>query len=132
MKIEVSFEGKKGVTASFDGYVVKTDQPVESGGDGSAPAPFELFLASIATCSGIYVKGFCDIRNLPTDKIKIFQEMEYDETGQTVTKINIEIQVPSDFPENYRDALAHVAGKCKVKKHIMQPPEINAHTSVQE
>ena len=130
MKIEVFFEGKKGVNANVDGYIVKTDQPVESGGDGKFPEPFNLFLASLATCTGIYIKSFCDNRNIPTDKIKLVQETETDETTMMVTKINIEIQVPSDFPSNYLDALVHVAGKCKVKKHIMQAPEINAYTKV--
>jgi putative redox protein len=132
MKMEISFEGKKGVNASFNGFVVKTDQPVDNGGGGTAPEPFNLFLASIGTCTGIYIKSFCDNRNIPTEGIKIFQETETDEATQMVTKINIEIQVPADFPENYRDALVHVAGKCKVKKHIMQAPEITAYTKVIE
>lgn len=132
MTIEVFFEGKKGVNANVNGYIVKTDQPVEAGGDGSAPEPFNLFLASIATCSGIYIKSFCDNRKLPTDKIKIFLHDEYDATTQMVTKIKLEIQVPADFPENYIGALAHVADKCKVKKHIMHAPEITAYTKVME
>jgi putative redox protein len=130
MKIEVFFEGKKGVNANVNGHIVKTDQPVEFGGDGSAPAPFDLFLASIATCSGIYIKSFCDNRNLPTDNIKIFMQDEYDEATKMITKINIEIQVPADFPENYIDVLAQVAGKCKVKKHLEHAPEITAFTTV--
>lgn len=130
MKIEVSFEGKKGVNANFGGFIVKTDQPVESGGEGSAPTPFELFLASIATCAGVYIKSFCDNRGLPTENIKIFQNAEYDETTQMATKLNIEIIVPESFPENYRDALINVAGKCKVKKHILNPPQFNTFVTV--
>jgi len=125
MKIEVSFEGNKKVNANINGHIVKTDQPVSAGGEGTAPTPFDLFLASLATCAGIYIKSFCDGRNLPTDKIKIFQEVIFDKTTQMVSNINIEIQVPPDFPENYKDALIAVAGKCKVKKHLMNPPVID-------
>lgn len=132
MKIEVLFDENKRVNARFNGYLVKTDQPVDAGGNGSAPSPFDLFLASIATCAGIYVKSFCENRKLPTDKIKIFQESEYDKDTQMVTKIKLEIQVPKYFPENYREALVNVAGKCKVKKHLLQAPEIIAFTTVSD
>jgi len=124
MKIEVSFEGAKGVNALVNGHLIKTDQPVISGGKNSAPTPFELFLASLATCAGIYVKGFCDQRNLPTENIKIFQDMEYDPSTHMVNKITIEIQVPKDFPEKYHETIKMVADKCKVKAHLYHPPVI--------
>ena len=130
MKIEVTFEGKKKVNASFNGFTVSTDQPVEGGGDNSAPTPFELFLASLATCAGIFVKGFCDQRGLPTENIHLFQDMEYDKVSGLAKKINIEIQVPPDFPEKYHETLVTIAGKCKVKKHLENPPEFNVYTSV--
>jgi putative redox protein len=130
MKIEVTFEEKKKVKANVNGFIITTDQPVEAGGEGSAPSPFDLFLASLATCAGIYVKGFCDQRGLPTNEIRLFQDMEVDNETQLIGKVNIEIQVPSDFPEKYMDALVTVAGKCKVKKHMQQPPEFNVFTSV--
>ena len=130
MKIEVSFEGNQKVNANVNGHIIKTDQPIANGGEGSAPTPFELFLASLATCAGIYIKGFCDNRNLPTDNIKIIQEVIHNKETQMVSNINVEIQVPSDFPENYRDALVAVASKCKVKKHLMNPPEFSIFTSV--
>ena len=130
MKIEVTFDGKKKVNANINGFVISTDQPVEGGGDGSAPSPFDLFLASLATCAGIYVKGFCDQRGIPAEGISLFQDMEYDQETQLIKKVNIEIQVPADFPEKYLDALIAVAGKCKVKKHMQHPPEFNVFTSV--
>jgi putative redox protein len=132
MKIEVFFEGKKGVNANIGGYIVKTDQPIDSGGNGSAPAPYDLFLASLATCAGIYIKSFCDNRGLPTENIKIFQEAEYDESTQIATKLNMEIVIPEDFPEKYREALIAVAGKCKVKKQVMNPPEFNTFITVEK
>ncbi|HNW98495.1 MAG TPA: OsmC family protein [Bacteroidales bacterium] len=130
MKIEVTFEGNKKVNANINGHIVKTDQPVTGGGEGTAPTPFELFLASLATCAGIYVKGFCDQRGISAENIHLFQDMEYDPATQMVKKINIDIQVPADFPEKYKEALINVASLCKVKKHIQQPPEFSVFTSV--
>jgi len=73
--MEIIFEGGKVVTAYSHGHVIKTDQAVHSGGQDSAPSPYELFLASIGTCSGIYVKSFCDNRNIPTENIKLIQTL---------------------------------------------------------
>lgn len=131
MKIEVTFDGKKKVTAHMHGFDIPTDQPVDGGGDNSAPSPFDLFLASLATCAGIFVKGFCDQRGLPAENIRLFQDMDYDKESGLIKKVNIEIQVPPDFPEKYHEALIAVAGKCKVKKHMQNPPEFNVFTSVQ-
>ena len=124
MKIEVTFDGNKKVNANFNGFTVKTDQPVIAGGEGIAPTPFDLFLASIATCAGIYVKSFCDQRNLPTQNLKIFQNVEYNQDTKMVSNISIEIEVPSDFPEKYISSLINVANLCKVKKHLLNPPQI--------
>jgi ribosomal protein S12 methylthiotransferase accessory factor len=132
MTIEVSFEGKKGVNAKIGKHVVKTDQPTDSGGNDLAPSPYELFLASLATCAGIYIKSFCDNRNLPTEGIKILQHAEYDSETKLASKLNLEIVVPASFPEKYRDALADVAGKCKVKKQIMNPPVFNVSTTIEK
>ena len=77
--IEVTFDGGKVITAHINGHSIRTDQPLDNGGGNTAPAPFELFLASIGTCAGIYVKSFCDRRQIPTDGIKINQTMEFDE-----------------------------------------------------
>jgi putative redox protein len=128
MKIEVSFEGNKKVNASINGFVVKTDQPVKKGGDATAPTPFDLFLASIATCAGIYVKMFCDQRELPTENIKIVQEVIHDEITKMVSDIKIEIQIPSDFPEKYKEPLINAANLCAVKKHIANPPLFEVYT----
>ena len=78
MEMEIFFEGNKKVSANLNGTIIRTDQPLQAGGNGSAPAPFDLFLASIGTCAGIYVKGFCDQRGIPSDNIKIIQHMQYD------------------------------------------------------
>jgi len=128
MKIEVSFEGNKKVNANIHGFVVKTDQPVKQGGDATAPSPFDLFLASIGTCAGIYVKSFCDQRSLPTENLKIVQEVIYDVLTKMVSNINIEIQVPPDFPEKYKEPIVNAANLCAVKKHIINPPQFEVYT----
>ena len=120
--MEITFDGGKVVTAHSHGHLIRTDQPLDNGGDNTAPAPFDLFLASIGTCAGIYVKSFCDNRKIPTDKIKIIQKTEFDkETGLPVD-ITLDIKLPSDFPEKYRASVINVAELCKVKKSIAHPP----------
>ena len=123
MKMEVTFPGNRKVDAEFKGFVVHTDQPVTAGGDNTAPAPFEYFLASLATCVGIFVKGFCLERDIPTDHIKIVQEAIRGDQKGPIGKIKLEIQVPPDFPERYRNALINVANLCSVKKVMQNPPE---------
>lgn len=130
MHLEIFFEGKKKVNAKYNGNIIKTDQPMEAGGDGSAPSPFDLFLASIGTCAGIYVKGFCDQRDIPTDEIKIIQSMEFNQETRLIGKINLEIILPSDFPEKYKDTVINVANLCAVKKHLMNPPAIEVTTKI--
>jgi putative redox protein len=120
--MEITFDGGKVITAHSHGHVIKTDQPTDSGGTDTAASPFELFLASIGTCAGIYVKSFCDNRQIPADKIRIIQTTEYNkETGLPVS-IKLDIQLPPDFPEKYKASVLHVAGLCKVKKSIASPP----------
>jgi putative redox protein len=120
--MEITFDGGKVVTAHSHGHIIRTDQPADSGGGNTAPAPFELFLASIGTCAGIYVKSFCDNRQIPAENIKIIQTTEYDkETGLPVS-VKLDIKLPADFPEKYKASLLHVAGLCKVKKSIASPP----------
>jgi putative redox protein len=127
--MEITFDGGKVVTAHTHSHSIKTDQPVENGGGNSAPSPFELYLASIGTCAGIYVKSFCDNRKIPTDKIKIIQRNEFSkETGLPVA-ITIDIQLPADFPEKYKASVISVAELCKVKKSIANPPVFNTITS---
>ena len=120
--MEITFDGGKVVTAHSHGHIIKTDQPVTSGGQNSAPAPFELFLASIGTCAGIYVKSFCDNRKIPTENIKIIQTVVYDEETGLPVNIRLDIQLPADFPEKYKEAVISVAELCKVKKSIAAPP----------
>jgi putative redox protein len=127
--MEIIFEGGKVVTAYSHGHIIKTDQPVHSGGQNSAPSPYELFLASIGTCAGVYVKSFCDNRNIPTENIKIIQSAEFDEETGLPTNIKLDIKLPPDFPEKYREAVISVAELCKVKKTMDDPPVFEVVTS---
>jgi putative redox protein len=127
--IEITFDGGKIVSAHSHGHIIKTDQPVISGGQNTAPSPFELFLASIGTCAGIYVKSFCDNRKIPTENIKIIQTSEYDEETGLPVNIKLDIKLPADFPEKYKEAVISVAELCKVKKTIAAQPVFEVITS---
>jgi putative redox protein len=120
--MKVSFPGGKRVDADYHGFTIQTDQPPKAGGEGSAPQPFDLFLASIATCAGIYVKGYCDARHIATDGLELRMEVERDEKGHRVARLTLEIVLPEGFPEKHRDAVVRAAELCSVKKHIFDPP----------
>ncbi len=124
MNMKITFEGKKKVNAEFNGQIISTDQPLQAGGDGTAPAPFTLFLASIGTCAGIYIKSFCDQRNIPTDQISITQSMNYNYKTRLIDNIDLIVHLPADFPEKYKTAVLNAANLCAVKEHLKNPPEI--------
>jgi len=120
--MEITFDGGKVVTAHSHGHIIRTDQPLDNGGGDTAPSPFELFMASLGTCAGIYVKSFCDNRQIPAENIKIIQTTEYNKETGLPTLVKIDIKLPPDFPEKYKASILHVAGLCKVKKSIVNPP----------
>src|ERR1700690_1884593 len=126
MEMLIDFPGGSRVDAHFDNFTVNTDQPPAS----SAPSPFEVFLASIGTCAGIYVLGFCQQRGLPTTDIRIVERVAHSPLTHMVEKIDLEIQVPATFPEKYRESLIRSAELCAVKKHLENPPQFNISTVV--
>lgn len=128
MDMIIDFPGGLKVDAHFRGHTFKTDQPPAD----SAPMPFELFLASIGTCAGIYVLGFCRQRNLPTDGIRIVQRNHPNMATSLMDTIELEIQVPPTFPEQYHAALVRSAELCKVKKTLENPPTFDVKTKVVE
>jgi len=135
MEIIVTFPGGKKVNAEINGMIIKTDQPVKDGGEGTAPSPFIHFLASLGTCAGIYVLSFCQERNIPTENLTLSQRVEHKkkEDGKTqLDKIIITINVPKDFPAKYHNALIKVADQCTVKKTILHPPSFEIKTLVRE
>lgn len=125
MEMEIKFSGGKRVDAHFEGKLIRTDQPVLGGGGGSAPTPFDHFLASIGTCAGVYVLGFCQKRGIPTDGISIRQVAHANRMTGMVDSIDLEIQLPDDFPEQYREPLVRTAELCAVKKHLESPPSFS-------
>jgi len=132
VEMTITLPGGARVDAHTGDYTIRTDQPPQAGGEGSAPAPFTLFLASIGTCAGIYVLGFCRQRGLPTDGIQIRQRAEPDPQTGMIGKVHLDIQVPADFPEKYREPLVRAASQCAVKKHLERPPRFEVRTVVGE
>lgn len=130
MDMIIDFPGGAKVDAHYGPFTIKTDQSPAGGGEGSAPTPFSLFLASLGTCAGIYVLGFCQQRNLPTDGIRIIQRMQRDPLSGLVGHVEMEIQVPPTFPEKYYGSLVRSAELCAVKKHLEHPPTFDVHTNV--
>jgi putative redox protein len=124
MEMEITFPGGARVDASFGPYIVRTDQPPPGGGEGSAPTPFALFLSSFGTCAGTYVLGFLRQRNLQTDGVKLIQRMHRDPATGMTDQVEIEILLPANFPEKYREAIVRAAERCTVKKHLEKPPAI--------
>ena len=130
MEMIVDFPGGDRVDAHFGPFTVMTDQPNPSGEAGSAPTPFSLFLASIATCAGIYVLGFCKQRHLPTEGMRIIQHSHTNKMTGMVENVDLEIQIPAGFPEKYLPSLVRSAELCAVKKHIENPPEFKVFTQI--
>ena len=130
MDMEVYFPGNKKVYAHYKGFTVETDQPVESGGDNSAPAPFDLFLLSIGTCAGYYVLSFLQQRGLPTENAGIVLRREVDQAAHLTTKVSLEIKLPADFPEKYREAVIRAVETCAVKRALDNPPAFETFTTI--
>ncbi len=125
--IIVTLPGGRRVDARLGRHVVRTDQPADNGGEDTAPSPFELFLAAIGTCAGIFVQGFCAKRGIASEGIRIVERPRYD-AGGTLGAVDLEIEVPPGFPEKYREALVRVADQCSVKRAIQAQPVFHVRT----
>jgi ribosomal protein S12 methylthiotransferase accessory factor len=108
--------------------MIKTDQPATRGGDGTAPAPFDLFLASIGTCAGIYVVDFLTNRGISLENVRVVQTMDRSEETHMITNVSLRIELPKEFPDKYKAPLIRAVDLCSVKKHIMNPPEFTIET----
>lgn len=124
VELNIRFPGGLAVEADLEGFTVRTDQPQAVGGGGSAPSPFDLFLASIGTCAGYYALRFCQARGLPTENVTLKLTAEKDPAVKRVTHVAIEIDLPADFPPRYREAIVRATDQCSVKKHLVDPPQI--------
>jgi len=129
MDMHIHFLGGKRVASEYKGFTIVTDQPVKAGGEGSAPAPFDLFLASLGTCAAFYVVDFCDARGISSAGIQMIQRWERDPDTKLITHVEQEILLPPDFPEKYEKALVRAASLCTVKKHLENPPSFDIHVS---
>lgn len=132
MDMEIVLGGGQKVDALYKGFTIRTDQPKRAGGEGSAPAPFDLFLASLGTCAGVYVLDFCQERGIPTDGIKLTLKKERKPDSRMLGRINILIQLPAAFPAKYKDAVVRAAELCTVTKHLLDPPQMVVETKIHE
>jgi putative redox protein len=119
---EVTFPGGVRVDASFRGHVIHTDQPNPYGED-SAMAPYDLFMASIATCMGFYALRFCQERSISTEGLALTLTTERDPERKRVRAVRVELRTPEDFPEKYEAAIVRAMDQCAVKKAIAEPPQ---------
>ncbi len=124
MRYEVSFPGGAAVEAFAKGHTVRTDQPAPLGAD-SAPSPFDLFVASIATCMGFYALRFCQERGIATQGLGLSLETVRDEAAKRLSTINVALTLPPGFPEKYAGAIRRAVDQCAVKKHMVEPPAFN-------
>lgn len=122
-ELKVVFGENYLIDVAYKGFVVKTDQPVKDGGGNTAPAPFDLFLASLAACAGFYALAFCKERQLPTEGLGVTMTTERGEGSKMIDKIKIDVDLPAGFPEKYRVAIGRAVDHCTVKAHMVRPPQ---------
>jgi putative redox protein len=122
MSMKITFPGGLAVNALFKEFTVTTDQGMEHGGGGTAPEPFDLFLASLGTCAGLYALRFCQQRGIATQGLGLTLTTEKDPEWKRLALVRLEIELPDGFPEKYREALIRAADQCAVKRQILAPP----------
>ena len=128
MNIEMRFPGGLAVDAEYKGFLVHTDQPVEAGGGGTAPSPFDLFLASIGTCAGLFALQFCRQRGIDTGGLAVSMSGERGEHGR-ISSLRLDLRLPPSFPAKYREAIVRAVDQCTVKRHLMNPPALEVRLS---
>ena len=122
MEIKVNFLDKLRLEAKFDDFTVIADQPVRYKGDGSAPGPFDYFLASSALCAAYFVKLYCDTRNIPTDHIRLSQNNIVDPENRYQQTFKIQVELPADISEVDRRGILSAIERCTVKKVVQAGP----------
>lgn len=120
--IPVSFAGGVRVETQLGAHTVVTDQLPVHGGTDAGPSPYDLFLASIATCAGFYAAAFCNSRKIPMEGLAVSLEVEEDETTHLPKELTVNLTLPKDFPEQYRAAILRSVENCKVKKSLAANP----------
>lgn len=123
MEIKVNFLDKLRLEAKFDDFTVISDQPIRYKGDGSAPGPFDYFLASSALCAAYFVKLYCETRNLSTENIRLSQNNIVDPENRYQQIFKIQVELPPDIPEVDRRGILRSIERCSVKKVVQAGPE---------
>ena len=123
MEIKVNFLDKLRLEARFDDFTVVADQPIRYKGDGSAPGPFDYFLASSALCAAYFVKLYCLTRNIPTENIRLSQNNIVDPQDRYQQIFKIQVELPSDISAKDRQGILRSIERCTVKKVVQAGPE---------
>lgn len=123
MEIKVNFLDKLRLEAKFDDFTVIADQPIRYKGDGSAPGPFDYFLASSALCAAYFVKLYCNTRNIPTENIRLSQNNIVDPENRYAQIFKIQVELPADISAKDREGILRSIERCTVKKVVQQGPE---------
>ncbi|WP_153129853.1 OsmC domain/YcaO domain-containing protein [Dechloromonas hortensis] len=123
MEIKVNFLDKLRLEAKFDDFTVIADQPIRYKGDGSAPGPFDYFLASSALCAAYFVKLYCDTRNIPTEHIRLSQNNIVDPENRYQQIFKIQVELPADISAKDRQGILRSIERCTVKKVVQTGPE---------
>ncbi|MGF2736815.1 OsmC domain/YcaO domain-containing protein [Marinobacter sp. DUT-1] len=128
MEIKVNFLENLRLEAKFDDFSVVTDQPIRYKGDGSAPSPFDYFLASSALCAAYFVRVYCLARNIPTDNIRLSQNNIVDPENRYNQIFKIQVELPEDLPEKDRQGILRSIDRCTVKKVVQTGPNFEIET----
>ena len=123
MEIKVNFLDKLRLEAKFDDFTVIADQPIRYKGDGSAPGPFDYFLASSALCAAYFVKLYCDTRNISTEHIRLSQNNIVDPENRYQQIFKIQVELPADISDKDRQGILRSIDRCTVKKVVQAGPE---------
>ena len=123
MEIKVNFLDKLRLEAKFDDFTVIADQPIRYKGDGSAPGPFDYFLASSALCAAYFVKLYCNTRDIPTENIRLSQNNIVDPENRYKQIFKIQVELPADISDKDRQGILRSIERCTVKKVVQEGPE---------
>lgn len=128
MEIKVNFLDNLRLEAKFDDFTVISDQPIRYKGDGSAPSPFDYFLASSALCAAYFVKVYCKARDIPTDNIRLSQNNIVDPEDRYNQIFQILVELPDDMSDKDREGILRSIDRCTVKKVVQTGPEFKIET----
>ncbi len=123
-ELKVVFPGRKKIDVEVDGFVIKTDQSPKGGGEGSAPEPFDYFLASLAACAGVYALNFCEKRGIETRGLALALRCEWNKDKRLYDRMEFILTLPDGFPEKYKDAIIRSMQLCTVKRHMEEMPQM--------